>query len=82
MYSVLLVSSLRLVREAVKALFDDHENFRVVGETDDRGQTLRSVTNLRPDVILFDLAPNYEAGLETIREIIKGLEILQHPLSK
>jgi len=72
MYSVLLVSSLRLVREAVKALIDRHEDFQVIGETDDRSQTLRSLTSLRPHVILFDLDPDYEAGIETIREIIKG----------
>jgi DNA-binding NarL/FixJ family response regulator len=74
MYSVLLVSSLRLVREAVKALIDRDEDFQVTGETDDRSQTLRILTTLRPDVILFDLDPDYEARLETIREIIK-----EHP---
>lgn len=71
MYSVLLISSLRLVREAVKALIDDHKNFQVVGETGDRSQTLHILTTLHPDVILFDLDPDYEAALETIREIIK-----------
>jgi DNA-binding NarL/FixJ family response regulator len=79
MYSVLLVSSLRLVREGVKALIDGHENFQVVGETDDRSRTLRILTSLRPDVILVDLDPDYEAGLETIREIIQdhpGIKIV------
>jgi DNA-binding NarL/FixJ family response regulator len=79
MYSVLLVSSLRLVREAVKLLIERHKDFQVIGETDDRNQTLRSLTSLRPDVILFDLDPDYEAGLETIREIIKdhpGIKIV------
>jgi DNA-binding NarL/FixJ family response regulator len=71
MYSVLLVSSLRLVREAVKALIDRHPDFQVIGETDDRRQTLHILTTLRPDVILFDLDPDYEARLETIKEIIK-----------
>jgi two-component system response regulator NreC len=71
MYSVLLVSSLRLVREAVKALIDRHEDFQVIGETDDRSQTLRILTSLRPDVILFDLDPDCEARLETVREITK-----------
>ena len=79
MYSVLLVSSLRLVREAVKALIERHKDFQVIGETDDRSQTLRILTNQHPDVILFDLDPDYEAGLETIREIIKdhpGIKIV------
>jgi DNA-binding NarL/FixJ family response regulator len=79
MYSVLLVSSLRLVREAVKLLVERHGDFQVIGESDDRSQTLRSLINLRPDVILFDLDPDYEAGLEIIREIIKdhpGIKIV------
>ena len=71
MYSVLLVSSLRLVREAVKALIDRYKDFQVVGEADDRSQTLRILTSLRPDVILFDLDPDCEARIETIREITK-----------
>jgi two-component system response regulator NreC len=77
MYSVLLVSNLRLVREALKALIDRHEDLQVIGETDDRSQTLRILTSLRPDVILFDLDPDYEAALETIKEIIKD-----HPAIK
>lgn len=79
MYSVLLVSSLRLVREAVKALIDNQKDFQVIGEADDRSQTLRILINQRPDVILLDLDPDYEAGLETIREIIKdhpGIKIV------
>ena len=59
------------MREAVKALIDRDEDFQVVGETDDRRQTLHVLTTLRPDVILFDLDPDYEARLETIKEIIK-----------
>jgi len=79
MHSVLLVSNLRLVREGVKALIDRVADFQVIGETDDRSQTLRVLASQRPDVILFDLDPDYEAGLETIREIIKeqpGIKIV------
>jgi DNA-binding NarL/FixJ family response regulator len=70
-YSILLVSSFRLVREAVKVLVELHEGFHVIGESDDRSRTLRVFNELHPDVILFDLDPDYAAGIETIREIIK-----------
>ncbi|HVP47273.1 MAG TPA: response regulator transcription factor [Bryobacteraceae bacterium] len=79
MYSVLLVSSYRLTREAVKALIERHEDFKVIGEADDRGHTLRLLTNLKPDVILFDLDPEYDAAIESIRKIIKdrpGIKIV------
>jgi len=79
LYSVLLVSSYRLTREAVKALIERHEDFKVIGEADDRGHTLRLLTNLKPDVILFDLDPEYDAAIESIRKIIKdrpGIKIV------
>lgn len=76
-YSVLLVSSCRLVREAVRALIERDEDFQVSGETDDRDHTLRAVSNLHPDVILLDLDPDYAAGIEMIKAIVK-----HHPTSK
>jgi len=76
-YSVLLVSSFRLVREAVRALIERHEDFHVIGETDGRDHTLRALSNLYPDVILLDLDPDYAAGIDTIKAIVK-----HHPASK
>ena len=79
MYSVLLVSSLRLVRDAVKALVDEVVDFEVVGEAGDRSQTLHILASQHPDVILFDLDPDYEAGVDTIKEIVSdhpGIKII------
>jgi DNA-binding NarL/FixJ family response regulator len=69
--SVLLVSSFRLVREATRALIERHEEFQVIGEADDRSHTLCVLGNLDPDVVLFDLDPDYAGGIETIREIVR-----------
>jgi DNA-binding NarL/FixJ family response regulator len=76
-YSVLLVASFRLVREGMRAIIDRDKNFRVIGETDDRGQTLRLAGTQCPDVILFDLDPAHDAGIETISEIVRN-----HPGSR
>jgi DNA-binding NarL/FixJ family response regulator len=76
-YSVLLVSSFRLVREAVRALIERAEDFHVIGETDGRDHMLGALINLHPDVILLDLDPDYAAGIETIKAIVK-----HHPASK
>ena len=70
-YSVLLVSSCQLVREAVRALIERHQDFQVFGETDDLEQTLRALGNLRPDVILVDLDPDHAAAVEMIKGIVK-----------
>jgi DNA-binding NarL/FixJ family response regulator len=70
-HSVLLVSSFQLVREVVRALIETGEDFHVAAEAGDRSGTLRIARDLRPDLILFDLDPEYAAGIETIREIIR-----------
>jgi len=71
LHSVLLVSSFRLIREALRVLIERHDGFKVTGETDDTGQTLQALGHLRPDVIVMDLDPDYAAAIETIREIVK-----------
>ena len=77
MYSVLLVASFRLAREGMRAIIDRDKNFRVIGETDDRGQTLRLLGTHRPDLVLFDLDPAHDAGIETINAIVRN-----HPGSR
>ena len=71
MHSVILVSSFRLVREAVRALIERDQTFHVIAEAEDRTDTLRVVSDLRPDLILFDLDPDYATRIETIRLIIR-----------
>jgi DNA-binding NarL/FixJ family response regulator len=70
-YSVLLVSSFRLVREVVRTLIENNKEFQVVAEAGDRRGTLRISNELRPDLILFDLDPDYAAAIETIREVVR-----------
>jgi len=71
LYSILLVSSFRLIREAMRVLIESHEGFKVTGETNDTGQTLQALGNLRLDVIVIDIDPNYAAAIETMRAVIK-----------
>lgn len=71
-HSVLLVSSYRLVREAVGALLEGSREFHVVAEADGRSHTLRAVADSRPELILFDLDPDYAEGIETTRQLIRN----------
>src|SRR6185295_18265082 len=72
LHSVIVVSSFRLVREAVRALIERDQTFHVIAEAEDRTDTLRVVTDLRPDLVLFDLDPDYAATIETIRLLIRN----------
>src|SRR6266849_8373858 len=56
----------------MRALIDRDKNLQVIGETDDRSETLRLLGRHLPDVILFDLDPAHDAGIETIREIVRN----------
>ncbi len=56
----------------MRALIDRDKNFQVIAETDDRGQTFRLLGSHRPDVILFDLDPAHDTGIETISEIVRN----------
>jgi DNA-binding NarL/FixJ family response regulator len=69
--SIIVVSTFRLVREAVRALIERDQAFHVIAEAEDRTETLRVVSDLRPDLILFDLDPDYAATIETIRLLIR-----------
>jgi len=78
-YSVLLVSSSWLVREAVRVLVEGHEEFKVIGEADGGSRTLHLLRSLSPDLILYDLDPDYDAAIELIRRIMKdrpGVKII------
>lgn len=71
-YSVLLVATFRLFREGMRALLERDKDFQVIGETDGYSQLLGLLSTLRPDLILFDLDPDDDAGIETIREIVRN----------
>jgi DNA-binding NarL/FixJ family response regulator len=56
----------------VRALIERDQAFHVIAEAEDRTDTLRVVSDLRPDLILFDLDPDYVARIETIRLLIRN----------
>jgi DNA-binding NarL/FixJ family response regulator len=55
------------IRRALRTFFAQHPRFKIVGEAPNYGETLRMVTELKPDLILADIrmpgANSDEAGL-------------------
>ena len=66
---VLLADDHRILRDGIRALFDDQADIEVVGEAEDGLKTVKMVAQLRPDVVVMDIAMPLLNGLEATRQI-------------
>ncbi len=69
---VLLVDDHTILRDGIKALLSLYDDIEVVGEASDGREGVDRVRELRPDVVLMDLAMPGLGGLEATIEICKG----------
>jgi len=66
---VLLVDDHEIVRLGLMTLINDQENMEVVGEAGTAGEAVKSVEQLRPDVVLMDIRMPGEGGIVATRDI-------------
>ena len=66
-----------LVREGLRRLLDLQPEFAVVGEAGDGLEALKVVKDLRPDVLLLDLAMPRMNGLDVLRELGELVEAVK-----
>ena len=66
---VLMVDDHVVVREGIKALIDEEDGMKVVGEASDGKQAIVKACSCEPDVILMDLIMPGKDGIEAIKEI-------------
>lgn len=66
---ILIADDHTLMREGIRALLDNEPDITVVGEADDGRETVRLAHQLRPNVILMDIAMPSLNGLEATRQI-------------
>ncbi len=58
-----------IFREALQALLEAEEDFRVIGTVGDGRAAVALVRELRPDVLLLDVAMPHVGGIEALRQI-------------
>jgi len=67
---VCLVDDHTMVRRGMKVLLDEYDDIQVVGEASNGLKAIELVDQLKPDVILIDLAMPVMDGIEAIKRII------------
>ncbi len=67
---VLIVDDHVMVRKGIKALLNEYEDIRVIGEAPNGLKAIEAVEELKPDVVLIDLAMPVMDGIEAISKII------------
>lgn len=71
---ILIADDHALFRQGLRKLFDDHNEFAIVGEASSGAATIRAVHDLQPDVLLLDIQLGDMTGLDVLRKItgVKG----------
>lgn len=77
--TIFLVDDHPMMREGVRRLVRDSDQWEICGEASNARQALEPILNLKPDLVLMDLSLPDKTGLELIKELNSksyGLNIL------
>ena len=66
---VLVAEDHPITREGIRKLLDSEDSFAVIGEAGDGEEAVQMVTELKPDVVIMDVAMPKLNGIEATRQI-------------
>src|SRR6478609_4357312 len=66
---ILIADDHAIFRDGLRRLLATQEDFRVIGEASDGKEAFTLATELKPDVLLLDLAMPRVPGMEVLREL-------------
>jgi two-component system, chemotaxis family, chemotaxis protein CheY len=64
---VLIVDDNRLVRQALRRIFEREGDFKICGEADNGRDAIEAVTRLQPDLVVLDFSMPVMNGLDAAR---------------
>jgi len=79
MFSILLADDHTIVRQGIKRIIEEVQDYVVIGEVDNGLQILSQIKKLHPDMIILDISMPKLRGIEAIseiRNIDKNIKIL------
>jgi DNA-binding NarL/FixJ family response regulator len=68
---VLIVDDHILVRTGIRALVERIDGIEVIAETGDGGEALRLIKELRPDIVLLEIAITGGSGFDVLEQTVK-----------
>src|SRR5438034_1801909 len=73
---ILIADDHPIFRDGLRRLLESEREFKVVGEACDGVEAVSMVRQLKPEILLLDLAMPRRPGLEALREMSDGPEPL------
>ncbi|TAM82759.1 MAG: response regulator transcription factor [Acidobacteria bacterium] len=66
-----------IFRDGLRKLLEAEQDFKVIGEASDGGEAIEMAQQLKPDVLLLDLAMPRVPGLEALRQLGSSVESIK-----
>ncbi len=71
MIKIVLVDDHFMVRDGIRAILDDNENYNVIGEASNGVEGIQLVRSLKPDIAICDIRMPEMSGIEMVQQMIE-----------